>query len=81
MAASQPHLVLARLDRICGNRGPAGGPPTPQRGLQLLPHCWVQGGGGGGILRRGSRFWSCNQCSGVSDQYIAIKDTETCLLK
>ena len=83
MAASQPHLVLARQDRICGNRGPAGGPPTSLRGLQLLPHCIV---GArvvvvGKILRRGSRFWSCNQCSGVSDQYIAIKDTETCLLK
>ena len=85
VAASQPHLVLARQDRICGNRGPAGGPPTPQRGLQLLPHCIV---GArvvvvGKILRRHSRFWSwsCNQFSSVIDQYIEIKDTENCLLK
>ena len=53
VAASQPHLVLARQDRICGNRGPAGGPPTPQRGLQLLPHCWGQGGGGGEDFEKG----------------------------
>ena len=64
VAASQPHLVLARQDRICGNRGPAGGPPTPQRGLQLLPHCWGQGGGGGEDFEKilELELWPVIQC-------------------